>query len=193
MAMAPILDLLRQPWPWYVAGPALGLIVPLLLVFGGRRFGLSSSFRHLCAIVAPRTPYFQYPWRSQGGWNLLVMAGIALGGLAGGVWLADPAPLQVADATTRDLAALGLAVDGNLAPSAVFSFAALLTPAGFVAMVVGGFLVGFGARWANGCTSGHAIMGLAEGQRASLLAAAGFFGGGLLATHLIWPLLLGAS
>ncbi len=191
--MEPLLDLLRQPWPWYVAGPALGLIVPLLLVFGGRRFGLSSSFRHLCAIVAPNTPYFQYPWRSQGGWNLLVMAGIALGGLVGGVWLGDPAPLRVEDATTRDLAALGLAVDGNLAPAAIFSFAGLLTPAGIVAMVGGGFLVGFGARWANGCTSGHAIMGLAEGQFQSLLAALGFFTGGVLATHLIWPLLLGAS
>jgi uncharacterized protein len=187
------LDLLRQPWPWYVAGPALGLIVPLLLVFGGRRFGLSSSFRHLCAIVAPRTPYFQYDVAQPGRLEPARHGRHRVGGLIGGVWLADPAPLQVADATTRDLAALGVAVDGNLAPAAVFSFSALLTPAGFVAMVVGGFLVGFGARWANGCTSGHAIMGLAEGQRASLLAASGFFVGGLLATHLIWPLLLGAS
>jgi uncharacterized protein len=191
--MAPLLDLLRQPWPWYVAGPAIGLVVPILLFFGGRRFGLSSSFRHLCAIVAHRTPYFQYPWRSQGGWNLLVIAGIALGGLVGGVLLGDPAPLRVADATARDLAALGLAVDGNLAPSAIFSLAGLLTPAGLAAMVGGGFLVGFGARWAQGCTSGHAIMGLAEGQLPSLLAVLGFFAGGLLATHLLWPLLLGAS
>jgi uncharacterized protein len=190
--MAPFLDLLRQPWPWYVAGPAIGLVVPLLLFFGGRRFGLSSSFRHLCAIVAHRTPYFQYPWRSQGGWNLLVVAGIALGGFVGGVVVADPAPIRIAAATARDLAALGLAIDGELAPAAIFSLAGLLTPAGLAAMVGGGFLVGFGARWAQGCTSGHAIMGLAEGQLPSLLAVVGFFAGGLLATHLLWPLLLGA-
>jgi uncharacterized protein len=191
--MAPFLDLLRQPWPWYVAGPAIGLVVPLLLFFGGRRFGLSSSFRHLCAIVAHRTPYFQYPWRSQGGWNLLLVAGIALGGFVGGVVVADPAPIRIAAATARDLAALGLAIDGELAPAAIFSLAGLLTPAGLAARVGGGFLVGFGARWAQGCTSGHAIMGLAEGQLPSLLAVLGFFAGGLLATHLIWPLLLGAS
>jgi uncharacterized protein len=190
--MAPFLDLLRQPWPWYVAGPAIGLVVPLLLFFGGRRFGLSSSFRHLCAIVAHRTPYFQYPWRSQGGWNLLLVAGIALGGFVGGVVVADPAPIRIAAATARDLAALGLAIDGELAPAAIFSLAGLLTPAGLAAMVGGGFLVGFGARWAQGCTSGHAIMGLAEGQLPSLLAVVGFFAGGLLATHLLWPLLLGA-
>jgi uncharacterized protein len=191
--MSDALDLLRQPWPWYVAGPAIGLVVPLLLFFGGRRFGLSSSFRHLCAIVAHRTPYFHYPWRAEGGWNLLLVAGIALGGLVGGVLLADPAPLRVADATARDLAGLGLPVDGRLAPAAIFSLAGLLTPAGLAAMVGGGFLVGFGARWARGCTSGHAIMGLAEGQLPSLLAVLGFFAGGLLATHLLWPLLLRAT
>jgi uncharacterized protein len=191
--MVHLLDLLRQPWPWYVAGPAIGLVVPLLLYFGGRRFGLSSSFRHLCAMVSHRTPYFQYPWRREGGWNLLVIGGIALGGFVGGVLLSDPVPLRVAEATTRDLAALGLPVDGRWAPTAIFSLAALMTPAGLVAMVGGGFLVGFGARWAQGCTSGHAIMGLAEGQLPSLLAVLGFFAGGLLATHLIWPLLLGAT
>jgi len=190
--MGTLLDLLRQPWPWYVAGPAIGLIVPLLLFTGRRRFGLSSNLRHLCAIVPSRVPYFAYDWRREGGWGLLMFAGLAVGGLIGGVLLADPQPVRVAEATARDLAALGVEVDGRLAPASLFSFAALFTPAGFVAMVVGGFLVGFGARWASGCTSGHAIMGLAELQWPSLLAVVGFFAGGLLATHLLWPLLLGS-
>jgi len=188
--MEPLLAHLRGPWPWPVAGAAIGLVVPLLLFLGGRRFGLSSSFRHLCAALRVPGSYFRYDAWGEGGWNLLVMIGIAVGGLLAGVVVADPEPLRVADATVRDLAALGVEVEGALAPASLFSWSALGTRGGIAAMVVGGFLVGFGARWAKGCTSGHAIMGLAEGQRASLIAVAGFFAGGLLATHLLWPLLL---
>lgn len=188
----PLLALLRGPWPWYVAGPALGLVVPILLVFGGRRFGLSSSYRHLCAIAHVPASYFRYDWRREGAWNLLLIAGIAIGGTLGGVVLGDPSPLRVTEATTRALEALGVTVDGGFAPASIFSVAGLGTPAGIVATSVGGFLVGFGARWAKGCTSGHAIMGLAELQPASAIAVAGFFAGGLAATHLLWPLLLGA-
>jgi uncharacterized membrane protein YedE/YeeE len=56
-------------------------------------------------------------------------------------------------------------------------------------MVIGGFLVGFGTRYAGGCTSGHAISGLSNLQFASLIATIGFFAGGLIATHLLYPLL----
>jgi len=188
-----LLDLLRGPWPWFVAGPAIGLVVPILLVFGGRRFGLSSSYRHLCAIANVPASYFRYDGRRQGGWNLLLVAGIAIGGLLGGVVLGDPQPLRVAEPTARALEALGVSVDGGFVPASIFSWEGVRTPAGFVAVVVGGFLVGFGARWAKGCTSGHAIMGLAELQPASAIAVAGFFAGGLAATHLLWPLLLGGS
>jgi uncharacterized membrane protein YedE/YeeE len=190
--MDSLLDALRQPWPWYVAGPAIGLMVPLLLFLGGRRFGISSCYRHLCATLPTRIPYFRYDWRAQGGWNLLFVAGIALGGALGAL-TSHPTPPALAEGTLADLTAMGVAVDGRFAPSALFSLAALATPAGFAAMVVGGFLIGFGARWANGCTSGHAIMGLSEGQRASLIATVAFFAGGLLATHLLWPLLLRAA
>jgi uncharacterized protein len=190
--MSTILDALRGPWPWYVAGPLIGLTVPLLLSVG-RRFGLSSNLRHMCAVVpaARRTSFFAYDWRREGGWNLLVFAGIAIGGFVGGVLLANPEPLAVAEPTSRALAAQGLAVDGALAPAVLFSWSSLFTLPGFVVMVLGGFLIGFGARWAGGCTSGHAIMGLSEVQWPSLLAVVGFFVGGLLATHLVLPLVLG--
>jgi uncharacterized membrane protein YedE/YeeE len=188
-----LLDLLRGPWPWYVAGPLLGLMVPLLAFFGQRRFGLSSNLRHLCAIVPSRVPFFRYDWRREGGWNLLVFGGLVLGGGAAGLLLPDLAPLAVADATARDLAALGVEVEGAYAPRSLFSFAALATVPGFAAMVGGGFLIGFGARWAAGCTSGHAIAGLAELQLPSLVAVLGFFVGGLFATFVVWPLLLGGG
>lgn len=189
-----ILDAIRGPWPWYVAGPLIGLTVPLLLFLGNKRFGLSSNLRHMCAAVpaARKNAFFAYDWRREGSWNLVLYAGVAIGGLIAGVLLANPAPLQVADATSAALAQAGLEVDGRLAPAALFSFEALFTLPGFIAMVVGGFLIGFGARWAGGCTSGHAIMGLSELQWPSLLAVVGFFAGGVAATFLVLPLILGA-
>lgn len=191
--MTDIFEAIRGPWPWYVAGPLVGLTVPLLLFFGNKRFGLSSNLRHMCAALpaARRNPFFAYDWRREGGWNLLVFAGIAIGGFIGGVLLANPAPLVVAEPTTAALAAAGLTVDGALAPAALFSWSSLFTLRGLVVMVLGGFLIGFGARWAGGCTSGHAIMGLSELQWPSLLAVTGFFIGGLLATHLVLPFVLG--
>ncbi len=191
--MPDLLEFLRGPWPWYVAGPAVGVVVPLLAFFGQRRFGISSSLQHLCAVVPSRVPFFRYDWRREGGWSLLLFAGLVLGGGVAGLLLPDLAPLVVADATARDLAALGVEVDGAYAPTSLFSFEALFTLPGFVAMVGGGFLVGFGARWAAGCTSGHAIAGLAELQLPSLVAVLGFFAGGLFATFVVWPLLLGGG
>ena len=187
-------DALRGPWPWYVAGPLIGLTVPLLLFLGNKRFGLSSNLRHMCAAVpaARRNAFFAYDWRREGSWNLLLYGGVAIGGLIAGVLLANPAPLQVAEPTAAALAQAGLEVDGRLAPAALFSLEALLTLPGFITMVLGGFLIGFGARWAGGCTSGHAIMGLSELQWPSLLAVVGFFAGGIAATYLLLPFVLGA-
>jgi uncharacterized protein len=188
-----IVDVLRSPWPWYVAGPLVGLTVPLLLFLGNKRFGLSSNLRHMCAAVpaARRNSFFAYDWRRLGGWNLLMFAGIALGGFVGGVLLANPEPLRVAEPTQAALAQAGVSVDGGHVPAELFSLSALFTLRGFIVMVLGGFLIGFGARWAGGCTSGHAIMGLSERQWPSLLAVLGFFAGGLIATHLLLPVVLG--
>lgn len=188
--MTDLLALLRQPWPWWIAGPAIGLVVPMLFFASGRRFGLSSAYRHLCAATRVPARLFRYDWRRIGGWNLIVTAGIVVGGGIAGILLANPEPLAVADATARDLRALGVATGGELAPQSIFSLAGLRTPEGLMLMVGGGFLVGFGARWAAGCTSGHAIMGLAEGRRGSLIAVLGFFAGGLAATHGILPWIL---
>jgi uncharacterized membrane protein YedE/YeeE len=185
-------ELLARPWPWYVAGPAIGLMVPLLRLLAGKRFGVSSCYRHVCAALGARAAYFNYDWRREGGWNLRFVLGIGIGGGIAGLTLTG-APPTLAEGTLAHLANLGVPVDGALAPSSLFSLAALRTPAGWLAMVAGGFLVGFGARWAHGCTSGHAISGLAEGRLPSLLAVIGFFAGGLLTTHLLWPLLLALS
>lgn len=180
---------LSEPWPWYVAGPLIGATVPLLLWLGNRSFGISENLRHLCAMVPSRVSFFRYDWRAAGAWNLAFAFGIVLGAFVAAVLFANPDPLVVAEATQRDLAALGVETGGGLAPASLFSLAALGSWKTWAILLTGGFLVGFGARYAGGCTSGHAISGLANLQLPSLVAVIGFFAGGLAMTHLIFPLL----
>lgn len=183
---------MTQPWSWYAAGPALGILVALLLLTTGKGFGVSSSFRHLCAAAFPgRAEYFRYDWRGAGLWNLVFVLGMLAGGVVAGWLFANPEPVQISGATRDALAALGIRDFDGLVPDDLIGWSALATLPGFVVVVIGAFLVGFGARWAGGCTSGHAITGLAGLQRASLVAVIGFFAGGLVATHLLLPLLLG--
>lgn len=182
---------LLTPWPWYIAGALIGLVVPALLLLGGKQFGVSANLRHLCAMGGSRLPLFQYDWKAEGGWNLVFAAGLALGGwIAGRFLVASPVRIDIAEATTGDLQTLGLTDLSAVAPPELVSWAALATAPGFVTLVVGGLLLGFGARWAGGCTSGHAISGLAAWQWPSLLAVMGFFAGGLAMTHLVLPWLI---
>lgn len=186
-----MLDLLTRPWPWYVAGPLIGLIVPALLLLGNKGFGISTNLRHACAAVAPcGITHFRYDWKKEGGWNLAFALGIVAGGMIGGVLLANPAPIALSESTKADLAALGLRDLSGLVPRELFNWGSLLTVRGSVILAAGGFLIGFGTAYAGGCTSGHAITGLADRQLPSLLAVAGFFAGGLVGTWLLLPLLL---
>ncbi len=189
-AMTPV-----DPLPWYIAGPLIGLVVPALLLLGGKVFGLSANLRHLCAalpVAESRKPsFFSYDWKSVGLWNLVFAVGIAVGGFIGLRLLGDlDAPLNLSASTLDALAGLGVTDVAGFLPSQLFSWSSLASPVGAVMIVGGGFLVGFGARWAGGCTSGHAISGLADFQVPSLIAVLGFFGGGLLVTHVLLPLLL---
>ena len=186
-----MLDVLSQPWPWYVAGPLIGLFVPLLLLLTGKAFGISSSLRHVCAATVPRgLAYFTYDWKARGLWNLTFAAGILLGGLIVGLWLANPDPIAISEATKADLTTLGIQDFDGMVPADLISWPALLTVPGFIIIVVGGLLLGFGARYAGGCTSGHAIMGLANLEKPSLIAVVGFFIGGLFVTYFVYPILL---
>ncbi len=187
-----MLELLKEPWPWYVAGPLVGLVVPLLLLIGGKQFGISANLQHICAAILPtRLELFRYDWREVGGWNLAFAAGIILGGLLGTTLLAAPEPMVGISAATREsLAALGISDFSGLVPREVVSWHGLGAGRGLLPLIGGGFLVGFGSRYAGGCTSGHAIAGLADLQLASLIAVIGFFAGGLAMTHLLLPWIL---
>ena len=187
-----MIEYLSQPWPWFVAGPLIGLTVALLLLVGGRSFGVSSSLRHVCAATVPgRSSFLRYDWRKIGLWNLVFVAGMILGGVIAGTFLSTGEPVAISQATKADLEALGVSTDTGLVPTDIYSLQALATHSGFFVLVIGGFLVGFGARYAGGCTSGHGVTGLASFQLGSLVAVLGFFAGGLLATHLLLPLILG--
>ncbi len=181
-----------QAWPWYIAGPLIGLIVPLLLFLGGKQFGISSNFRHMCAAIYPgRNEFLRYDWKRSGLWNLTFAAGVLIGAYIAAHWLSSPdAVLAISDATRADLQALGIERFEGMVPREIFAWNALLSVPALVSLVGGGFLVGFGARYAGGCTSGHAISGLSALERTSLVAVIGFFAGGLIVTHLVLPLIL---
>ena len=184
------IDLIRKPWPWYVAGPLIGLTVPTLLLIGNKSFGISSSLRHICAACLPANlPFFQYNWKKE-IWNLIFVLGILVGGFIATQFLDNPNTIQIAPATVADLKALGIHDFSGLMPADLFSVANLFTLKGFFFFVVGGFLVGFGTRWAGGCTSGHSIMGLSNLQWPSLVATCCFMIGGFAMTHLILPYLM---
>ena len=177
-----------HPLPWYIAGPLIGLVVPVLLLIVNKAFGVSSNFRHMCAAVAPcGIEFFKHDCKRQGLWNLTMLAGVFVGAAA--AWRLAPPVVQLAPKAIADLQAIGIHDFSGLVPREIFSWSGLATVRGFVAIVVGGFFVGFGTAYAGGCTSGHAIAGLADRQLASLIAVCGFFAGGLLVTHVLWPLL----
>ncbi len=156
--MQQLIDLLKQPWPWYVAGPLIGLTVPALLLIGNKSFGISSSLRHICAACIPANiPFFRYNWKKE-AWNLYFVGGI----LPGGILATTLVPVQVHPALQTELATYGITRYEALVPAELFNWEMLFTGKGFLLMVVGGFLVGFGTRYAGGCTLGHAITGLSD-------------------------------
>lgn len=185
-----MLEFIKQPWAWYVAGPLVGLTVPALLILGNRSFGISSSLRHVCASCFPANiPFFKYDWKKE-IWNLVFAFGIFLGGAISISLLANPNPIAVNPNLSTELAGYGITNYDNLVPMDILNWQSLFTLKGFLMMVVGGFLVGFGTRYAGGCTSGHAIMGLSNLQMPSLIATTSFMIGGIIMANFILPLIL---
>jgi len=182
---------LLYPWPWYVAGPLIGLFPAIVLLLGNRPFGVSSTLRHVCAVTWPgQSDYFRYDWRRLGAWNLAFTGGILIGGVIAGWVLRNPEPVAIADETRAALAQLSVTRIDALVPAEVFSWRNLASVRGAVLLLGGGFLVGFGSAYAGGCTSGHGLAGIADLQLPSVVALGGFFFGGIAATFLLLPLLL---
>ena len=184
------MEILRHPWSWYVAGAIIGFIVPALLVLGNKHFGISANLRHACAACFPADiKFFKYDWKKE-IWNFFFVGGILLGAIIAVTLLNDPNPVVVNPKLASELSGYGINDYSNMVPTQLFSLDALFTLRGLIMLIGGGFLVGFGSRYAGGCTSGHAITGLSDLQVPSLIATISFMVGGFIMANLLLPIIM---
>lgn len=187
------MEFILKPWPWYVSGPLITLVM-ILLVYFGKTFGMSSNLRTLCSIggAGKYSDFFRYDWKAY-RWNLIVLLGAVIGGYIAVTFLSDHSTIALNPQTVTDLNALGFEDAGaTILPPEIYSWDAVFSLKGIAILIIAGFLVGFGTRYAGGCTSGHAISGMSNLQWPSLIAVVGFFIGGLIMTHFLLPLIFGA-
>ncbi len=184
------MELLSKPWPWWAAGIIIGLIVPALLILGNKHFGLSANLRHACAACFPaNVKFFKYEWKKE-VWNFFFVGGIIAGAIIASTLLANPEPVKVVPELAAELQTYGITDYSGMVPKQLISWESLFSLRGFIMLVLGGFLVGFGSRYAGGCTSGHSIMGLSDLQWPSLVATIFFMVGGFIMANLILPYIL---
>ncbi len=184
------MEMLFQTWPWYIAGLLLGTTM-LLLVYFGKSFGVSSNLRSLCTIAGAgkSVSFFNFDWKAQ-RWNLVFVLGGMIGGFIAVHYMNDSSNVTLNPQTIIDLQKLNIdAPEGKMLPNALFGPEAFSNPITILILVFGGILIGFGSRYAGGCTSGHAISGLSNLQIPSLKAVIGFFVGGLIMVHLLYPII----
>lgn len=184
------MEILFQTWPWYVSGFLIGIVM-LILIFFGKTFGMSSNLSTLCSMtgLGKKVSFFDFDWKAQ-RWNLLVVLGAMLGGFVAVHFMSDASNVAINPKTIVELTQLGIdAPNGKLLPDALFANDIFQLPKKILILLIGGILIGFGTRYAGGCTSGHAIYGLSSLQIPSLKAVIGFFIGGLIMAHFILPLI----
>lgn len=184
------MEFIYKPWTWYFSGFMIALIM-LLLLLVGKRFGMSSNLRTLCTICGAgnKVSFFNFDWKAQ-KWNLVVVLGAIIGGFIASNFLTTDASVQISSSTIENLQSLGFKSAGKAyLPTELFGLSVFGNIKTMMILAIGGFLVGFGARYAGGCTSGHAISGLSNLQLPSLIAVIGFFIGGLIMVHIFYPLI----
>ncbi|WP_242087447.1 YeeE/YedE family protein [Aestuariivivens sediminis] len=184
------MEFILNPWPWFISGPLIALVMALLLYFG-KTFGMSTNLRTFCAIggAGKFSNFFRFNWKDQ-SWNLTVVIGAVIGGFIATQYLSNDSKTDLNPITIEELKTMGFSNSGaNLVPNEMYNWEAVSTTKGLLLLIIGGFLVGFGTRYAGGCTSGHAITGLSSLQKPSLMAVIGFFIGGLIMANVILPLI----
>ena len=200
-------EFISQPWPWWMGGVTIGVTLYLLFKFN-KDFGLSANLRTMCAAdgAGKYSDFFEFEWGKQ-GWNLMVALGAMFGGYIAANYFGGDGLAHVSQATVDTLNQIsqqdllttssvpivpGQDVIHDEIPAFwnLYSWGSLFTIRGLIIIIGGGFLIGFGARYAGGCTSGHAISGIANMQLPSLIAVIGFFVGGLIMTWLLLPYIL---
>jgi uncharacterized membrane protein YedE/YeeE len=184
------MSVIFQTWPWYVAGFLIGMVM-LSLIYFGKNFGMSTNLQSLCSMtgLGKRIEYFDFDWKAN-RWNLVVVLGAMAGGFVAVHFMSDPTNVAINPKTIAQLSQMGIdAPNGQLMPQALFGEQIWQSPKSILILLGGGILIGFGTRYAGGCTSGHAISGLSNLQLPSLKAVIGFFIGGLIMAHFLLPLL----
>ena len=184
------MNYILNPWPWYVSGPLITIVMALLLYYG-KTFGMSSNLKTMCTMVGADkvSDFFKINWKDN-TWNLFVVAGAIIGGFIGSHYLSNDSITDLNPNTIVELKNLGFNnIGANLVPDELYDWDAVASPKGLLLLIIGGLLVGFGTRYADGCTSGHAISGLSSLQKPSLIAVIGFFIGGLIMANFILPLI----
>lgn len=184
------MNFLQEPWPWYISGFAIAMIM-LLLQLLGKKFGMSSNLKTICTIcgAGKQADFFKFDWKAH-KWNLYVVFGAVIGGYIAAHFMSSDNAVLINPNTITHLKTIGFESAGTAyLPTELFGINSFSNPKTLILLFVGGLFVGFGARYANGCTSGHAISGLSNLQRPSLIAVIGFFIGGLIMTHLLFPLI----
>lgn len=177
-------------WHWSISGFLIGMVM-LSLIYFGKTFGMSSNLRTICSIVGAGkySDFFRFNWREQ-KWNLVVILGAILGGFVGFYFLSDSSIVSINPNTIEVIKEYGIdEPNGKLLPNALFGNEIFSSIKGILFLFLGGILIGFGTRYAGGCTSGHAISGLSNFQIPSLIAVIGFFIGGLVMIHVFYPLI----
>lgn len=183
-------DWIKAPWHWSVAGVLVGLTVPALLLLGNKHFGISANLRHACAACMPANiPFFRYEWKKE-IWNFFFVGGLIAGAFVAAQWLQSGQPVAIHPDLAADLVQAGITDHSQLVPEQLFNFSNIFSLKGLFFFVIGGFLVGFGSRYAGGCTSGHAISGLSNLQLPSLIATIFFMVGGFISANWLVPFLL---
>lgn len=182
------MDFILEPWPWYVAGPIIAFCM-FLMFFFGKKFGVSSNLETVCAMsgAGKFVDFFKFDWKKN-KWNLVFVIGLILGGFFSDQWLTPNDQVAISSETVKDLVEIGIQNPGaSYLPDEIFSMQAMFSVKGFLILLIAGVLVGFGSRYAGGCTSGHGIVGLSSLSFESFIAVAGFFIGGLFMTWVILP------
>lgn len=163
-------------WPWWLGGIAIGLLVPLMYYFLGTALGVSSGFGNFIKIIAPSTKLRwlnSETYKNRFNWRFIFIIGMIIGGFLSA--RASGMPVITSE--------MGLFTE-NL------NWAFIIYILWFFA---GGILLGFGARVANGCTSGHSIHGIATLQKSSLVATVFFLLFGVITTLLIRLIAFGGA
>lgn len=184
------MDWIFEPWPWYISGPLIALIMFLLLMVD-KNFGMSDNLRTLCTLcgAGKTSDFFKFDWKAQ-RWNLIVVLGAIIGGFIGSYYLSNETAVAINPEVIENLQSLGFNSAGKTyLPTELYDMSALTHIKSVSILILGGLLVGFGARYAGGCTSGHAISGLSDLQGPSLIAVIGFFIGGIFMIHVLFPII----